>query len=141
MIAGGLTGRGMLKLATKSRRLGRPLIAVLVAYAVAVQSLLIVLGGFSQLARADAVGPAFELCQHEGTGAPASPARAPDHSGCYHCIFCFAGAHHALIGSSPLLSQRADVAVVDVVRMVDAHGLPGPSAHSIAEPRGPPRRA
>jgi hypothetical protein len=141
MIASALTGRGMLKIATKSRRLGRPLMAVVVAYAIAVQSLLVALGGFSQFAAVTDAAPAFELCHHDADGAPASPAHTPDHSGCNHCIFCFAGAHQALIGPAPFFSQAADIILVDVTRVADTHRPPTLPAYSIAEPRGPPLRA
>ena len=96
-MAGG--GRG--RLMTLFRRdlcrdLWRPLIGVIVAYAVAAQALLIALGGFSLPASAGDAAPGFELCLHDTEGAPAAPAGIPDQSGCNHCIFCFAGAHHAL---------------------------------------------
>ena len=79
----------------------RRLIAVVLVHAVAVQALLIALGGFSLAANADQSAPAFELCSHDANGATQSPAKLPDHSGCTHCIFCFAGAHHAVIGTAP----------------------------------------
>jgi hypothetical protein len=122
------------------RRLWRPFIGIVVAYAVAAQSLLIVLGGFSSLAQADTAAPAFEICHHEG-GVPGLPANVPDHPGCNHCIFCFAGSHHALMGSPPALFTRLDVAVIEIAVAVDKHHLPRLSAHSIASPRGPPLQA
>jgi len=122
-------------------QLWRPLIGILVAYAVAAQSLLIVLGGFSSPARADTATPGFELCLHDSQGAPASPAGIPGHPGCSHCIFCFAGAHHALIGAPPELISRVAVAVIDVPLAADKHGPPRLSAYAIARPRGPPLRA
>jgi hypothetical protein len=123
------------------KQLWRPLIGVVVAYAVAAQSLLIVLGGFSLPTPADAVTSGFELCLHDSQGAPALPADAPAHPGCSHCIFCFAGAHHALVGSPPVLFSRVDVAVIDAPWVADKHSLPRLSAYSIASPRGPPLRA
>jgi hypothetical protein len=119
----------------------RPLIGVVVAYAVAAQSLLIALGGFSLPTHADAATSGFELCLHDSQGAPALPAEAPAHPGCSHCIFCFAGSHHALIGSPPVLFSRVDVAVIDVPLAADKHGPPRLSAYTIASPRGPPLRA
>ncbi|MGD0421503.1 MAG: hypothetical protein ABSA68_18290 [Xanthobacteraceae bacterium] len=119
----------------------RPLIGVVVAYAVAAQSLLIALGGFSLPAHADVAVPGFELCLHDSQGAPALPAEAPAHPGCSHCIFCFVGSHHALIGSPPVLFSRVDVAVIDAPWVADKHSLPRLSAYSIASPRGPPLRA
>jgi hypothetical protein len=123
----------------KSERLWRPLIGIVVAYAVAAQSLLIAIGGFQLIARADST-PAFELCVHDAQGAP-PPADVPSHPGCSHCIFCFAGSHHAVIGSPPVLFQRVDVATIDGVRLAVAQIPPRLPAHSIASPRGPPLRA
>jgi hypothetical protein len=120
------------------------LIGIVVAYAVAAQSLLIAIGGFSPSAQANAGTPAFTLCLHDtqdvAQDAPALPAKAPD-SGCSHCIFCFAGSHQALTRSPPVLSQRIDVAVGEIARVADTHALPRLSAYSIASPRGPPLRA
>jgi hypothetical protein len=116
----------------------RPLIGVVVAYAVAAQSLLIVLGGFSLPARADAASPAFELCLHDRQNAPDLPAGIPGHPGCTHCVFCFAGAHHAVIGSQPVSFARAAIKITNAPAVADAHDLPGLSAYSIAIPRGPP---
>ena len=33
---------------------------------------------------------------------------------CTHCIFCFAGAHHAVIGTAPAIFHRVNVAMVVV---------------------------
>jgi hypothetical protein len=131
----------MFKRGSNYRRLWRPLIGIAVAYAVAAQSLLIAIGGFSFPASADASRPAFTLCLHDAQDTPAVPDKAPFHPGCSHCIFCFAGSHHALIGSPPILFQRVDVAIVDAARVADARALPRPSAYSTASPRGPPLRA
>jgi len=120
----------------KSERLWRPLIAIVVAYAVAAQSLLIVLGGFSTLAQASPGASAFELCHHD-TDAPGQPAGLPDHP-CNHCISCFAGSHHATLGSSAVLLQRMDVAAIDAPWIPGGGRLPRLSAHSIASARGPP---
>jgi hypothetical protein len=126
----------------RSGRFWRPLVGVVVAYAVAAQSLLIALGGFALPARANDGAPAFALCLHDSQGsvqaAPDLPAGDPDHSGCTHCIFCFAGSHHAVIGTSPAVFQRVHVAIVVFRRMADKSGLPQLRPHSIANPRGPP---
>jgi hypothetical protein len=121
-------------------RLWRPFIGIVIAYAVAAQSLLIVLGGFSALAPADRAAPAFELCHHDA-GGPGLPVDVPGHAGCSHCIFCFAGSHHAVMGSPPSLFKRLAAVVIESVVVVDRHDLPNLSAHSIASPRGPPLQA
>ncbi len=82
--------RGVFRLTVKSQRFLRPLIGIVVAYAVAAQSLLIALGGFSLPGNVGEEAPAFELCLHDAQDAPELPAGNPDHSGCTHCIFCFA---------------------------------------------------
>jgi len=122
------------------RRVWRPFIGIVVAYAVAAQSLLIVVGGFSVMAQADTAAPAFELCHHDA-GAPGLPGKLPGDPGCSHCIFCFAGSHHAVMGSPPSLFTRLDIAVIEAAVVVDKHDLPHLSAHSIASPRGPPLQA
>ena len=100
-------------------RFWRSLLSVVVAYAVAIQSLLIAVGGFSLPADAGQNAPAFELCLHDAAGEPALPASNPDQSGCTHCIFCFAGAHHAVIGTAPAVFHRVNVAMVVVAWLGD----------------------
>jgi hypothetical protein len=133
--------RGVFRTSVKSRRFLRPLIGVVVAYAVAAQSLLIALGGFALTAHADDAAPAFELCLHDTQGAQELPPGNPDHSGCTHCIFCFAGSHYAVIGTAPVVFHRAYVDVVDVPWAADRRPIPRLRAHSIASPRGPPLHA
>jgi hypothetical protein len=132
---------GVFKFAMKSKRFCRPLLGVVVAYAVAAQSLLFVLGGFSLPAQANEGAAAFELCLHDGQAAPELPAGNPAHSGCTHCIFCFAGSHPALIGAPPVVFQRVYAGIVEAPWAPDKHALPHFPAHSIASPRGPPLRA
>lgn len=124
-----------------NKRLWRPLIGVVVAYALAAQSLLITVGGFAALARADTGAVAFVLCTHNSEGAPAQPPGAPVYPGCNHCIFCFAGSHHAVIGSPTVVAVRIRVADIDAAPASIAQAPPRLSAYSIASPRGPPLRA
>jgi hypothetical protein len=131
----------MLLLGAISKRLGRPVLGLVVAYAVAAQSLFIAFGGFALAAPADVGAPGFELCLHDGQTAPDSSGNTPSHPGCTHCIFCFAGSHHALIGSPPVLVYRLDIQFVDVPWVSDRHALPRISAYAIARPRGPPLSA
>ena len=124
------------------RRFGRSLLSVVVAYAVAAQSLLIVLGGFSLPADAGQNAPAFELCLHDTQGtvqaAPVLPAGNPDHTSYTHCIFCLAGSHHAAIGAAPIAFHRVLAETVDAPRVAARQHLPRLPAYSIAIPRGPP---
>jgi len=134
----------MVKLGNRGKRMWRPFIGLLVAYAFAAQGLLITVGGFASLAHADQNGPAFALCLHDARVAAQAAPNLPDenpgqgHAGCTHCIFCFAGAHHALIGSTPVLFHRVGVAITAVAWAADKHCLPGLAAYSIASARAPP---
>jgi len=119
-------------------RLWRSLLSVVVAYAIAIQSLMIAVAGFSVPAEASQNGPAFELCLHDTSGAPALPADKPDLSGCTHCIFCFAGAHHAMVGAAPAFFGRVELAAVVVPWLGNERSIALITRHTIANPRGPP---
>jgi hypothetical protein len=128
---------GVFERGTRRWRFSRALIAVVVAYAIAVQSLLIVLGGFALAAPTNDPSPAFELCLHDGGTAPAD---APTHAPCTHCIFCFASANHAVIGSPPALIHRAHFEIVEIAWTLSEYHPPRVADHLIASPRGPPPR-
>jgi len=121
-----------------SKRLWRSLLSVVVAYAVAVQSLLIAVGGFSLPVGSGENTPAFELCLHDTSGTPSLPADKPDLSGCTHCIFCFAGGHDAVLGAAPAVFHRVNVAMVVVPSLDGASGPRRLTRYTIASPRGPP---
>jgi hypothetical protein len=123
------------------RRFLRPLIGIVVAYAVAAQSLLIAVGGFAIPANASDGAPAFTLCLHDADNAPSAPAGVPDAAGCSHCIFCFAGAHHAAVTPPPVVVDRARLYVVEAIWVADEHFPPRLAPYTIANPRGPPPRA
>jgi hypothetical protein len=123
----------------RTARVLRPLIGVVVAYAVAAQALLVALGGFPLVVQGHDRVPGFELCLHDSQGAQQSPADIPDRSGCTHCVFCFAGAHHAVIGAAPTVFHRIDIEAVQTPWPPDETDQPLIPAHSIASPRGPPR--
>jgi hypothetical protein len=125
-------------LGTRSKRWLRPLIGIVVAYAVAAQALLIAIGGFSFPAQATDGMPAFTLCLHDGADAPSAPAQTPDHPGCSHCILCFAGAHHAVAAPSPAVPFRAPRKVAGAGWIAGDQSLFRLTPHAIANPRGPP---
>ena len=130
--------RGVFRLSIKSKRFLRPLIGVIVAYAVAAQSLLIIaLGGSSVPVNVGDDAPAFELCLHT-QDATELPAGNPDHTNCADCIFCFAGSHHAAIGMAPVGFHRVNIAMVVVPWLGETSGLRWLTRHTIASPRGPP---
>ena len=131
----------MIGLGCKGTHFWRALLSVVVAYLVAAQSLLIAVAGFSLPSDAGQNAPAFELCLHDASGAPELPASKPDLSDCTHCIFCFAGAHDAVIGTAPAVFHRVDVAIVVVPWLGDQSGLRRLTRHTIASPRGPPLSA
>ena len=119
-------------------RYWRSLLSVVVAYAVAIQGLLIAVAGFSLPADAGQNAPAIELCLHDASGAPELPASKPDLSDCTHCIFCFAGAHDAVIGTAPAVFHRVNVAMVVVPWLGDTFGLARLIRYTIATPLGSP---
>jgi hypothetical protein len=119
-------------------RLWRSLLSVAVAYAVAIQSLMIGIGGFSLPAEASQNGPAFELCLHDTSDAPTLPADKPDLSSCTHCVFCFAGAHHAVVGAAPAFFGRVELATVVIPWLGNERSVALIIRHTIANPRGPP---
>lgn len=133
---------GEFRLSVRSKRFLRPLIGVVVAYAVAAQSLLIALGGLPLPTQALNSASGFALCLHdtqqEGKNAEQSPASNPDQSGCTHCIFCFAGAHHAVVGASAAFFHRVDFDILIVTSFANEAPQPNAPSHSIASPRGPP---
>ena len=122
-------------------RYWRTLLSVVVAYMVAIQSLLIAVAGVSVPADAGQNAPGFELCLHDASGAPEPPAGKPDISDCTHCIFCFARAHDAVVGTTPVLFHRINIAMVVVAWLGDLSGLRRLTRHTIANPRGPPLSA
>jgi hypothetical protein len=130
----------MISLDRGCKRFWWSLIGVVVAYAIAAQSLLIVVAGFSPLAQANENSPGFQLCVHDSQGVSELPADNSDHTGCTHCIFCFAGSQHAMIGAPVVGFQRVYVEVVDTSWVADRHTIHRLPAHSIANPRGPPLR-
>jgi hypothetical protein len=134
-------GNLMIGSGTNLKRFRRPLIAVIAAYVLAAEALLLAFTGFNLAASAADISPAFELCHHDATDAPSLPGGTPDQSGCNHCIFCFAGAHHVLTAPSISLFQRVNVDVAIVLWTPENGGAIRLPAHSIANPRGPPLRA
>src|SRR6476659_5444926 len=119
------------------KRLWRPFLGVVVAYAIAIQSLLIVLGGFAPAAQIDTAVTGLELCHQDAQAPVEVPAKNPD-PGCAHCFFCFAGAYHAVISTAPAVFHRVNVAIVVVSWPGDSSGPRRLARDTIASPRGPP---
>jgi hypothetical protein len=119
-------------------RYWRALVSVIVAYCFVIQSLTIAVAGFSLPADAGQNGAPFELCLHDASGAAELPAGKSDPSDCTQCIFCFAGAHHAMVGAAPADFHRVNVAMVVVPWHGDTSAPVRPARHAIASPRGPP---
>ena len=122
------------------KRLWRPFLGVVVAYAIAIQSLLIVLGGFAPAAQIDTAVTGLELCHQDAQAPVEVPAKNPD-PGCAHCIFCFAGAQHAVISTASTVFHRVNVAMVVVAWLGGTPGLKRLTRYTIASPRGPPLSA
>jgi hypothetical protein len=121
-----------------SKRLWWPLIGIVAAYAVAAQSFLIALGGFSLPATTSDSAPAFELCLHDAADGLESPAGNTKHSRSTDCPFCFAGTHHAVIAAPSAVFVRLYLEATETPWVADKRSLRGLPPHSIAAPRGPP---
>jgi hypothetical protein len=130
--------RGVFKMNVGSKRLLRPLTTFVIASAFVIQSFLIAVGGLSAPAGAGEITPGFELCLHDTSGTPGLPAGKPDYNGCTHCIFCFAGAHHAVFGNPPILFGRVTLATVMVRWLGNERSVERLIRFTIANPRGPP---
>jgi hypothetical protein len=71
------------------KRLWRPFLAVVVAYAIAIQSLLIVLGGFAPAAKIDSAVTGLELCHQDAQAPVEVPAKNADPGGRpLHLLLC-----------------------------------------------------
>ena len=137
----GAAGAGNDRIKLQRHDFWRALLSVVVAYLVAIQTLLIAIAGFSLPADVGQNASAFELCLHDVSSTPEAPASKPDLSDCTHCIFCFAGAHHAVISTAPAVFHRVNVAMVVVSRLGETSGLRWLTRYTIASPRGPPLSA
>jgi hypothetical protein len=126
------------KLNVGSRRLLRPLVSFVIAPAFVIQSFLIAVGGLPAPAGPGEITPGFELCLHDTSGTPGVPAGKPDYNGCTHCIFCFAGAYHALFRNPPILFGRVTLAAVIVRWLGNERSVERRIRNAIANPRGPP---
>ena len=116
--------KSLIKLGIGPKRFWRPLVGVVAAYAIAAQALLIALGGFSLPAQAHDGAPGFELCLHDSQAVPDRPAGGAGHYGCTHCIFCFAGSHHAVVAAPLAVFHRAYVKIVEAPWAADMRALP-----------------
>ena len=128
----------MIRLGCKGTHLWRALLSVVVAYVVAAQSLLIAIAGVSLPAVAGQNAPAVELCLHDVSSTPEVPPGKSDLSDCTHCIFCFAGAHDAVIGTEAAVFHRVNIAMLIAPWLGDQSGLTRLTRYTIASPRGPP---
>ena len=118
------------------KRSWRPFLCIVVAYAIAIQSLLLVLGGFAPAAQIGSAVTGLELCHQDAQAPVEVPAKNSDRP-CAHCMFCFAGVHHAVISTVPAVFHRVNIAMVVVSWLGETSGL-RLTRYTIASPRGPP---
>lgn len=118
--------------------MGRRILACVLAYALALQGLILVLNGGAAFYPEQT--PAFAdaaLCHHDGTALPDSPTQAPVGE---HCPFCFAGAVY-LDCAPPWAPQRSTLVVSHTVWPLAAPRLAAFFVNASAWPRGPPAAA
>jgi hypothetical protein len=118
-------------------------LALVAAYALVLQTLLLGTVGVSQAARAADSTPDFVIClTHEGVATPV-PSNVPDeHSGCAaHCVLCTGGVHAVAL---PPLGASLDL----VGATGEAQRWQRPDwrvsalfKNPVAQPRGPPLAA
>jgi hypothetical protein len=118
-------------------------LALVAAYALVLQTLLLGMVGASQAARAADGTADYVIClTHEGTATPA-PSNVPDeYSGCSgHCILCAGGVH--TVALPPLGAPLGLVSATgEVVRWQRPDWLvSAPFDNPVAQPRGPPLAA
>ena len=118
------------------RRLGRPLVSIIVAYALVVQ---VFLAATVSRPAADSLDPqlAAALCAHDSHGGPVSPGDAPDQC-IEHCLVYFASLNLALAGPDSSAFRPAEFAAAPVTWRADRSTPAHFSRFAIARPRGPP---
>ena len=98
------------------------------------------LGGFAPAAQIGSAVTGLELCHQDAQAPVEVPAKNSDRP-CAHCMFCFAGVHHAVVSNVPAVFRRVNVAIAVVLRLDDTSGLRWLTRYTIASPRGPPLSA
>jgi hypothetical protein len=125
-------------------RLWRPVVGIVAAYALVVQSLLIGILGATLAARAagaDAL-PGYELCLSHDAGTANSPDNPAEHSNCTaHCLLCIAGGQKVVLAPANVPLGRIGVAVISI--RWEAYDWRNPPAfcNPVARQRGPPLAA
>jgi len=122
--------------AKRSQRMGRRILGCVVAYALALQGLILAINGGAALGPDQT--PLFAvsaLCHHDGTALPDTPAPAGA-----HCPFCFVGAVF-LDCTPPWAPQRSALVVGSAVWPLAAPQLVALFVNESAWPRGPPPAA
>jgi hypothetical protein len=122
------------------RWLSRPLVSIVVAYALVVQ--VFVAAAISRPA-ADPLDQQFAaaLCAHDSHGAPVSPGDAPDQACIEHCLGCFAGLNLALIEPDSSAFRAIEFVGAPVTWRADRSAPSRLARFAIAKPRGPPSGA
>jgi hypothetical protein len=131
-----------MRLLLRRDRAGRSVIAILAAYALIIESLLVGMVGATVAARAASgtAPPGHELCLRQADDTAPVPSDIPvDHSSCTaHCLACVAGGHaFALVLRTVSLDQLSIAA--DAVQWAAPDGpVSWPVRNLNARPRGPP---
>jgi hypothetical protein len=115
----------------------RRIVALLLAYALAIQGLAaVVLVGVGGTVTADG-SAAFQLCTHQAADStqPNLPSQAPDFG--IHCIFCLAGTFY-VNSTLPFVPHWNRFLPVKAVFLHSAPSLAAPAVNGQALPRGPP---
>ena len=123
-------------MAKRSHRRSRRILGCVLAYALAIQGLILAFSG--EVAFSPDQTPTFAdfaLCHHGGTALPDKPAPVGE-----HCPLCFAGAVYVDC-APPWAPQRSERVVSDALWLLVAPRLVAVFVNASAWPRGPPAAA
>ena len=122
-------------------RLWRPVVGIVAACALVVQSLLIGILGATLAARAAGsdVLPGYELCLSHDADTANAPGNPAEHSNCTeHCLLCVAGGQKVLLAPASVSLGRIGIAA-GAVRWEAYDWRNPPGVHNpVARQRGPP---
>ena len=117
--------KSLIKLGIGPKRLWRPLVGVVVAYAIAAQALLIALGGFSLPAHAHDGAPGFELCLHDSQARTGlAGRRAPAMTAARIAFSVLPDPHHAVVAAPLAVFHRVYVKIIEAPWAADMRALP-----------------
>jgi hypothetical protein len=122
------------------RTFGRPLIGLVIAFAVAINALAAATLGVEVALADDGPGQTFALCAHDSQGLPVSPV-PKDRTCILHCLLCLPDLKLALAAPEAAAMQTAGFQAAPIAWPADVWRLAPVSRDATTRPRGPPYSA